>query len=98
MTAQRTDVYRTVRVYAVITQVGDLVDVDQHLWRGETELDHRDQALAPGQDLGFATAVGQERGSFLDRPGSLVAKSRGVDGCLLGLLQAWGSGSRKGSG
>jgi hypothetical protein len=77
---------RAVGFHAVIAQIGKVVDVDQHLRRGEPELQHRDQALAAGENLGVAAPVGEKRPGLFDRTWRFVAESSGVDGgppCVL---------------
>jgi hypothetical protein len=49
--AQRADVQCPVRVRPVIVQLGDAVNVDEHLWRGEPQLDQRDEALTARKHL-----------------------------------------------
>jgi hypothetical protein len=60
MSAQRPDVDAPVVSETMVSKLGKVIDVDEHLGRRESELDHRDQALATSEDLGATSSVGEE--------------------------------------
>ena len=75
MPAEGSDPDGPVSIAVVIIEHGDLIDVDQHLWGRETQFQHRDQALAPGEDLGLTPAVGEQCACLLDGPRRFVLES-----------------------
>jgi hypothetical protein len=48
----------------VVAQFLDSVDVDQHGWGREAEFEHGHEALASGQELGFAATLIKESDSL----------------------------------
>jgi hypothetical protein len=54
--AQRSDADGAVRLDSVVVEVGQVVDVDQELRGREAQLQQRDEALSPGEDLRLAAA------------------------------------------
>ena len=58
MTAQRTDAIGAIGIGPVVVETTDAVDVDEHRRGGETQLHHRDEALAPREDLRLAISSG----------------------------------------
>ena len=60
-----------------VREVREVVDVDQHLWAGETELHHRDEAVT-ARDEPRLRPVALELGNrIVDRGGALVLNWRG---------------------
>ena len=55
---QRADV-QLVAVDANVAQLVHAADVDQPLGRREAQIEHRDQALPAGENLGFASVPGE---------------------------------------
>jgi hypothetical protein len=76
--AQGTDIERSVRVFLVEVQAGDIVDIYDAGWRGEAELDERDEALPSSEDLRLVTVGLQNAERFVKRTWSLVVKTRRV--------------------
>ena len=72
--AQRADVQGAVGVDPVVGEVGQVVDVDEQLGRGEAELQQRHQALAAGQHLGLAVALVEQRDRLVEAARGLVAE------------------------
>jgi len=62
--AQRSDADRAVGLDAVVAEAGQVVDVDQELRCGETQLQQRDEALPAGEDFRL-TAPALEQGDGL---------------------------------
>ena len=58
MPSERTD--RQPTVDADASQLGDVVDVDQHRRSGQAQREHGQQALATGQDLRVVAVLGQQ--------------------------------------
>jgi hypothetical protein len=81
--AQRTNANRAVGVDLVSIEARDLVDVDEHLGRGEPQLQQRDQALSPCQHLCLSAAVAQQRDRFVERARRFVPEPGRVHTSLL---------------
>ena len=97
MAAQRTDVQGAVVVDPVVGEVGQVVDVDQQLGRGEAQLEQGHQALAAGQHLGLTAALVEQRDRLGDAAGCLVAEARREHSGLL-LVDGMDGGAGPGCG
>ena len=75
---------RAVGVDPVVVEAGQVVDVDQQLGRGEAQLQQRHQALAAGEHLGLAAALGSRRDRLVDA--SAAPRSGTGTGYTAGLL------------
>ena len=64
-----------------VGQVGQVVDVDQHLGPGEPQLHHRQQAVAAGDEPGLRSVAFQQGERVVNGAGTLVVERRG---CLHG--------------
>ena len=58
-----------------VGEVGEPVDVDDDARMGEPEVQHRDQALAAGQDLRLIPVVMEVREGFVERAGGEIVES-----------------------
>ncbi|WP_041385897.1 MULTISPECIES: hypothetical protein [Sphingobium] len=63
-----------VTAHFMIGEFLDAIDIDDHLGLGETEIHHRDQALAPRKYLGRTSINGEELKRLVDRVRSLIFK------------------------
>jgi len=64
-----------VSVLAQVVKAGDVVDVDDALRGGEAQLEHGDQALPAGEDLGLPVAAIQDGDGLSHRSGGVVRES-----------------------
>ena len=63
-------------VHADVVEVGERVDVDQHLGAGEAELHHRQQAVAAGHDPRLGAVLLEQRECVIHGRGALVFERR----------------------
>ena len=75
VTAQRTDAIRAIGIGPVVVETTDAVDVDEHRRGGETQLHHRDEALAPRKDLRLAISSGEQGYGLGECRGGFVAEA-----------------------
>jgi hypothetical protein len=57
-----------------MTETGDVVDVDEHLGRRESQLQHGNKALTSSQHLGLAASVGEEGDRLVERAWRFIAE------------------------
>ena len=77
MQGQRADPQFSV-VHADIPQSGKPTDVHERRRAGETEVHHRDEALAAGDELGVVAKLGEQRYGLIGGSRTVVPERRGL--------------------
>ena len=60
-----------------VGEVGEVVDVDEHLGPGQAQLHHRQQAVAAGDEPGLGAVALEQREGVVDAGGPLVLERCG---------------------